>query len=1121
MNVPIRPSRWTRSAPQHGCHLSTALRLFALWWCVLLIGTTWVGPAAAQTSITVDPATAFEAAGSSFSFNHTVVTGSNRYLIVSVAIERDDATVTSVTYAGQPLTFLGRVTDAGRGATLDLWGRVAPTSGTNQTVVTLSNSAAVVVGAKSFANVAQTNPISGSFFIGNGTIASGTIATSANQLVLATLAANDEVNSVTVGAGQTSRYNVVNAADVIGAASTKPVSAGSTSMSYLLASSGRWVLAVIALQPANPFVVTNTNDSGAGSLRAAIDAANANPGADTITFAIPGAGPHTITLSSVLATLTDDGTVIDGTTQAGTQCRDLWLGSGHDLRINVRGNGAFQGFRLAGANQTVRGLSLSGFDSAVVFEPGGSGATLHCTYLGLLADGSTNANSWTGVNVFGAGGRIGGLGSGEGNVISASNTGVRTNSGSTDTAIRGNFIGTDAAGMTTRPNSTAINHWNGVGTWGDITHNLIAGNTNAGIVLETDDLISPSTDFVRVQRNRIGFTRDLSALMRNGGDGIRFPAGSISNVLIGGEADTQGNVITGTVEGISLSNTPNIVIQGNVIARSGQNGVRVTAANGVTIGGDSATLGNIIGGNGFSGIAATDESSNIAIRGNTIGAVTIAGGTFENQDQGIFLRDVSNVTIGDGTAGGRNVMARNGLQAILGLGILSNIAITGNFIGTDASGNVPVSNAFNADPFNRDAVNLNFATITNLSILNNIIGGHDAALVTLWGASGNGFTLQGNSLGVGADGVSQLTFSTIEPLLHIGGGTSVTNILIGGGTTGQGNSIAFGGGAGIELDMTAGNAQIIGNTIRDNVGSGIILLGAAPSSIIANRIFENGQLGIDLNLDGVTPNDAGDVDSGPNDRLNFPEIAAINIVGANQLTYSFTLDVPADPIGYRIEFFASSAADPSGHGEGERFLGHADITHAGGSQSYTGTLTTLEPVSIGDVISATTTRRTIDGSWDITSEFSAVATADGLAALMIAMTSEVFDPPADNPFATPGNDILLTTTVSNTGTGSTDADSLFAVISLDPAHSFLNAATPAFGGVVAFASDAPALAFDPANDLAFSSAAIAPTSMAQCTYTPVTDYDPLVRHVCLNPKGTLPSGGPEGEFTVQLRARIN
>ena len=42
------------------------------------------------------------------------------------------------------------------------------------------------------------------------------------------------------------------------------------------------------------FTVTNTDDTGPGSLRQAILDANAAPGLDTIAFNIPGAGVHTI-----------------------------------------------------------------------------------------------------------------------------------------------------------------------------------------------------------------------------------------------------------------------------------------------------------------------------------------------------------------------------------------------------------------------------------------------------------------------------------------------------------------------------------------------------------------------------------------------------------------------------------------------------------------------------------------------------------------------------------------------------------------------------------------------------------------------------------------------------------
>ncbi|MCU0728579.1 MAG: proprotein convertase P-domain-containing protein, partial [Sphingopyxis sp.] len=104
------------------------------------------------------------------------------------------------------------------------------------------------------------------------------------------------------------------------------------------------------------FVVASTADSGSTTLRQAVIDANATTAeADTIAFAIPGAGPHTINVSSALPNLTDNGLLIDGTTQSGTQCRDLWAGNGHDLRINVRGNTSFTGFRMAAANQMIRG----------------------------------------------------------------------------------------------------------------------------------------------------------------------------------------------------------------------------------------------------------------------------------------------------------------------------------------------------------------------------------------------------------------------------------------------------------------------------------------------------------------------------------------------------------------------------------------------------------------------------------------------------------------------------------------------------------------------------------------------------------------------------------------------
>lgn len=1051
---------------------------FAMLLCALLVAALGGGSAQAQ-SITTDPASAVEAAASSVNMNHTVGSGSNRLLIVSVAIERDTDRVTAISYAGQSLTFVGTSVDPTTTARVEVWRLIAPATGTNTVSVTFNGLSSVVVAAISFANVNQTTPIAASQFVtGNATLtASASVASATDHVVLATIAADDAVNTVTAGSGQTSRWNVVNAADVIGAGSTKPGSATSTTMSYTLGDSKGWAMGLFAIQPAPPpGIVTNTNDSGSGSLRDAVTWANTAPSPATVTFAIPGAGPHTITLASALPNITANGVTIDGTTQSGTQCRDLWAGSGHDLRVNVRGGSGFDGFRLAGSNQTVRGLSISGFANAVNLLSTSNTATVQCNYLGLLANGSSNGNIERGAYIFGTSARIGGLTAGQGNVISANGiAGIVTTSGSTDTSIQNNFIGTDTAGTSARGNSTGINNFNGSATWRDITRNLIAGNFSSGIVLDTDDVITGSSGDVVIASNYIGVNRTGTARIANAGDGIRFSAGSISNVRIGGTALADRNIISG-----------------NSAA-----GVNLTGVNRITL------LNNYIGLN----------ASGMAV--------------IPNNNTGINNNGSSFITVGNGSADGRNVIAGNLERAMINIGAFSNITLSGNYIGTNFTGNVGVANAVTLPGGGADAIVFSSSSnsASNIVVTGNVIGAFTGSLLDFWETNVTNVTIQGNNLGIGADGTSILTPATTEAQIFLNGPNASVrahnNFLIGGSGNGQGNLIANGGNIGIVVNSTGTDIRITGNTIRNMTNSGVAVLSTSKVAIYANSISGNGGLGIDLGTTGVTANDAGDGDSGPNDHLNFPAITGVNVRGPNQLGYNFTLDVPAAANSYRVEFFANSAADPSGHGEGERFLGHVDITHAGGAQSFTGTLATLQPVSIGNIISATATRRTAVGAWDITSEFSAVVTADGVAQLAVTINSEVFDPQPENPFATPGNDMLLTTTVSNVGTGSTDADAIFAVIAIDPNHAFRNDVTPGFGGVVGFSTSAPALTFTPGTDLRFSNGPTPPASLAQCTYSPAPGYDSQVRYVCLNPKGILPSDTANRQLSVQLRARIN
>jgi len=114
--------------------------------------------------------------------------------------------------------------------------------------------------------------------------------------------------------------------------------------------------------------------------------------------------------------------------------------------------------------------------------------------------------------------------------------------------------------------------------------------------------------------------------------------------------------------------------------------------------------------------------------------------------------------------------------------------------------------------------------------------------------------------------------------------------------------------------------------IHGNNGDGIRVEGntSLRNRFSANRhIGLNGRLGINLvggteDANGVTANDTGDADTGPNNLQNFPElISAVKFV--DSILVQGRIDTP-NPTTVRVEIYGNDAADPSGFGEGERFL---------------------------------------------------------------------------------------------------------------------------------------------------------------------------------------------------------
>jgi hypothetical protein len=196
------------------------------------------------------------------------------------------------------------------------------------------------------------------------------------------------------------------------------------------------------------FTVTNTNDSGNGSLRQAILDANANTGADMIRFDIPGSGTRRIAPTSALPTITDEVT-LDGSTQAGYQGSPV---------VEIFGGSAAEydtGLEVRAGHCTIKGLAINGWGGhGVEFLIRGENVIEGC-FIGTDVEGTSAVpNNGAGIWIENsANNRIGGATPEARNVISGNGDsdlfgfGIFCRNSSFGTIILGNRIGTDVTGQ--------------------------------------------------------------------------------------------------------------------------------------------------------------------------------------------------------------------------------------------------------------------------------------------------------------------------------------------------------------------------------------------------------------------------------------------------------------------------------------------------------------------------------------------------------------------------------------------------------------------------------------------------------------------------------------------------
>ncbi len=582
------------------------------------------------------------------------------------------------------------------------------------------------------------------------------------------------------------------------------------------------------------FAVTNLDDSGTGSLRAAIADADAVSGASDITFSAGGSG--TITLSSALPAITGDvtidGTTATGHTQDGPPVVEINFGasSGLDFASGSAGS-RLLGVAIVGATGngvTLNADSITVNDDYIGVDPAGVADGNTGDGIFVAADSSSDS---IGLNSSGDSGVVA-------NVISGNTGSGLVLSGSSDDTVVANRIGTNAAGTAaianggdgivltqgashneiggTRDTDAGTGHVNNpTGSKGTVTPvfvvpplgNLVSGNGGDGVSIEA------GAQHNTLNGNFIGTSASGNQAIGNQGNGVSID-GADFNALVGCTASDNPfvyyNVVSGNEQdGLLVTDADGTVVQGNFFGAGADNttvvgnrlnGIEVTGSSRQTLVGGPIPLGNVAAGNRLDGIDVADTASYFTTW-NTFGGLLAFKGAAPNGNDGLLV-----TSTGGHILARTNVFSGNAGNGIELAGDASGVTIDPNIIGLDTRGSAALPNR-------GDGV------LIGGSAHHNTIGGNLVSVIpqnTFSGNAGYGLVITGSAYGNTVFGA------------FIG-----TDVL---GTTALGNGM---GGVLISGDahgnVIGRTGRVPANLISGNAGPGVWLTGGTSG----NRILGN------------------------------------------------------------------------------------------------------------------------------------------------------------------------------------------------------------------------------------------------------------------------------------------